>query len=62
VLMLAGYLLMTLTPNIYLLLVATVVRSLGSASLWIYSTLLLQIRVENELQGEWRSWHTLSAN
>lgn len=48
----AGYLLMTAAPSTSFLLPAVVIRSLGSATLWVYSTLLLQYRVENRIQGE----------
>lgn len=47
-----GYVCMTAATNIWLLLPSVVLRSLGSATLWIYSTLLLQFRVPNEIQGE----------
>ena len=30
---------------------AQVVRSCGSSIVWVYSTLLIQLRVPNELQG-----------
>ena len=46
-----GYVLMTVAPGIVTLLPAVVVRSLGAATLWVYSTLLLQYRVENRIQG-----------
>ena len=46
-----GYILMTVAPSITFLLPAVGVRSLGSATLWVYSTLLLQYRVENRIQG-----------
>ena len=48
---LLGYLLMAVAPNIWLLLPATLVRSCGSSVVWISSTLLIQMRVPNELQG-----------
>lgn len=44
---------MTAAGSIWVLLPSVTVRSLGSAALWIYSTLLLQFRVPNEIQGEW---------
>ncbi len=48
----AGYALMTAAPGLATLLPAVIVRSLGAATLWVYSTLLLQYRVENRIQGE----------
>ena len=50
-----GYALMTIAPGIWTLIPAVIVRSLGAATLWVYSTLLLQYRVENRIQGE-RCW------
>ncbi len=47
-----GYTLMTVAPGLVTLLPAVIVRSLGAATLWVYSTLLLQYRVENRIQGE----------
>lgn len=47
----AGYLLMSLAPNIWALVPATIVRSMGSSVVWVYSTLLIQLRVPNQLQG-----------
>ena len=46
-----GYLMMVLAPNILLVLLSTMVRSCGSAVVWVYSTLLLQIRVPNQMLG-----------
>ena len=46
-----GYLLMAAAPSIWLLLPSTVVRSCGSSIVWVYSTLLIQLRVPNQLQG-----------
>jgi len=46
-----GYLLLVFAADIKLLLVSTVVRSAGSAVLWIYSTLMLQYIVPNQLLG-----------
>ena len=34
-----------------LFLAAQVVRSCGGSTVWVYSTLLIQLRVPNELQG-----------
>ena len=48
---LVGYLLMAAAPNIWALLPSTVVRSCGSSILWVYSTLLLQQRIPNQLLG-----------
>ncbi len=42
---------MIIAPNILMVLVATAVRSAGSAGLYVYSTLLLQLQVPNELLG-----------
>ncbi|PSC75896.1 MFS transporter [Micractinium conductrix] len=47
----AGLLLMLLSPSLTLVLVSTVVRSMGSAALWIFSTLLMQKRVPNNFLG-----------
>jgi len=46
-----GYVLMTAARSIAFLLPSVVIRSLGSAALWIYSTLILQFRVPNDIQG-----------
>ena len=46
-----GYLLMSAAPNIWLLIPSTIVRSCGSSIVWVYSTLLIQLRVPNQLQG-----------
>ena len=46
-----GYLCMVLAPNISLVLLSTMIRSCGSAVVWVYSTLLLQIRVPNHILG-----------
>ena len=46
-----GYMLMSAAPNIWLLIPSTVVRSCGSSIVWVYSTLLIQVRVPNQLQG-----------
>eukprot|EP00887_Chlorella_sp_A99_P000832 scaffold5.g832.t1 len=46
-----GYVLMLVAPNIAVILLSTFVRSIGSASLWIYSALLLQLRVPNDILG-----------
>ena len=50
-LLFVGYLLMVLAPDIFLVLLSTAVRSCGSAVVWVYSTLLLQIRVPNHMLG-----------
>ena len=42
---------MIIAPNILMVLVATALRSAGSAGLWIYSTLMLQLQVPNHLLG-----------
>ena len=42
---------MIIAPNILMILVATALRSAGSAGLWIYSTLMLQLQVPNQLLG-----------
>jgi len=46
-----GYMLMAAAPNIWLLIPSTAVRSCGSSVVWVYSTLLIQLRVPNQLQG-----------
>ncbi|KAL3148744.1 hypothetical protein ABBQ38_014155 [Trebouxia sp. C0009 RCD-2024] len=46
-----GYLLLIVASNISLLLMSTAIRSAGSAVLWIYSTLMLQYLVPNQLLG-----------
>lgn len=46
-----GYLLLIVANNIALLLLSTAIRSAGSAVLWIYSTLMLQYLVPNQLLG-----------
>ena len=46
-----GYLLLILANDISLLLMSTAIRSAGSAVLWIYSTLMLQYLVPNQLLG-----------
>ena len=46
-----GYMLMAAAPNIWLLIPSTIVRSCGSSVVWVYSTLLIQLRVPNQLQG-----------
>ncbi|CAL8462528.1 g2061 [Coccomyxa elongata] len=51
VLFFAGYLLMSVAPNIWALVPSTIVRSMGSSVVWVYSTLLIQLRVPNQLQG-----------
>ncbi|KAK9906732.1 hypothetical protein WJX75_007016 [Coccomyxa subellipsoidea] len=51
VLFFAGYLLMSAAPNIWALIPSTIVRSMGSSVVWVYSTLLIQLRVPNQLQG-----------
>ena len=42
---------MAAAPSAAFLLPAVVIRSLGAAVLWVYSTLLLQYRVDNRIQG-----------
>ncbi|KAL4437964.1 hypothetical protein ABPG77_004185 [Micractinium sp. CCAP 211/92] len=46
-----GLLVMLLAPTIWLVLASTIIRSMGSAALWVYSTLLMQKRVPNEFLG-----------
>ena len=46
-----GSLLLAVATNIYGVLLATWVRSMGSAVLWVQSSLIMQLRVENELLG-----------
>ncbi|PRW58840.1 major facilitator superfamily MFS_1 [Chlorella sorokiniana] len=47
----AGFALMLIAPNISLVLASTFVRAMGSAVLWVYSTLLMQQRVPNDYLG-----------
>lgn len=47
----AGSTLMALAHSLAALLGATLVRAVGSATLWIYSTLLLQLRCPNAILG-----------
>ncbi|GAB4816866.1 hypothetical protein N2152v2_003912 [Parachlorella kessleri] len=49
--MFVGFVIMLVASNISLLLLSTFVRSIGSATLWLYSTLLLQLRVPNAILG-----------
>jgi hypothetical protein len=42
---------MLIAPNISLVLASTFVRAMGSAVLWVYSTLLMQQRVPNDYLG-----------
>jgi hypothetical protein len=42
---------MAIAPNVWMVLFSTSVRAIGSAVIWVYSTLLLQIRVPNALLG-----------
>lgn len=51
VLFFVGYLLMSVAPNIWALVPSSIVRSMGSSVVWVYSTLLIQLRVPNDLQG-----------
>ncbi len=46
-----GYGVMTAATNMAALFPSVVIRSLGSSVMWIYSTLLLQFRVPNHIQG-----------
>ena len=50
-LMSAAWLGLTLATNVWVVILSTMVRSVGSATLWVYSTLMLQVRVPNALQG-----------
>ena len=47
----AGSVVMATARNLPMVLVATLVRAIGSASLWIYSTLILQLRCPNSMLG-----------
>jgi len=47
----AGAVLLAAARRLYMVLVATLVRAVGSATLWIYSTLLLQLRCPNTILG-----------
>jgi len=46
-----SYLFMVVSGHLWVVMVATVIRCFGSATIWIYSTLLLQLLVEPGLQG-----------
>lgn len=50
-LLLVGYLVTLISPDIFSLLASTLIRAVGSNVLWMYSTLLLQLRVPNHLLG-----------
>jgi len=47
----AGAVLLAAARRLSMVLAATLVRSVGSATLWIYSTLLLQLRCPNAMLG-----------
>jgi hypothetical protein len=47
----AGAVVMAAARKLYLVLIATLIRAVGSATLWIYSTLLLQLRCPNAILG-----------
>jgi predicted MFS family arabinose efflux permease len=47
----AGSVLLAAARKLYMVLAATLVRAVGSATLWIYSTLLLQLRCPNTILG-----------
>ena len=51
VLMGVAWLALTFAPNIYVVLLSTISRSFGSSAIWVYSTLMLQLRVPNALLG-----------
>ena len=51
VLLFLGAALMTAARSLVLVLGATFVRAIGSSTLWIYSTLLLQLRCPNAILG-----------
>lgn len=46
-----GSLMMTFAGSLAMVLASTFVRAVGSASLWIYSSLLLQLRIPNAILG-----------
>lgn len=46
-----GAVLMSLATTLQLVLLSTFVRAIGSSTLWIYSTLLLQLRCPNNVLG-----------
>ncbi|KAK9815045.1 hypothetical protein WJX73_005825 [Symbiochloris irregularis] len=50
-LMCAAWLGLTFATNVWIVIISTIVRGVGSATLWVYSTLLLQKNVPNALQG-----------
>lgn len=50
-LMAAGFGIMSRAGSMRTLFPAVMLRSVGSAAMWVYSTLLLQFRVPNAIQG-----------
>jgi predicted MFS family arabinose efflux permease len=50
-LLFVGSALMAYAQTLFMVLVATLVRAVGSSTLWIYSTLLLQFRCPNSILG-----------
>jgi Na+/melibiose symporter-like transporter len=46
-----SYLIMMAPGPVYVVMLATVVRCLGSATIWIYSNLLIQLLVEPKIRG-----------
>lgn len=46
-----AWLALAFAANIFIVLVATIVRSVGSNVVWVYSSLILQVRVPNTLLG-----------
>jgi len=64
ILLFLGTLMMSLAHTMKLVLAATFVRSVGSSTLWIYSTLLLQLRTPNSILGRISAvemaWYTVA--
>jgi hypothetical protein len=46
-----GYLAMLFASNIFMVIAAVFLRTLGSSTLWTYSTLMIQVAVPSKLQG-----------
>ena len=49
--LLAGYIGMTMASNVYWMCLSIMVKSFGSSVMWVYSTLLLQLRVPDAMLG-----------
>lgn len=46
-----SYAIMSVSTNVYMILLSTVIRAMGSSTLWIYSNLMIQIAAPNDMQG-----------